>query len=101
MFGVALDVPGGSEKQLAITYTRDNVVSFGTQGARVDLFVQKQPGIDKTPVHTVIRYPQAWTAGFEEQASMGDVQDFIANAGQLEYNTILDRDHLVRIRFTK
>jgi hypothetical protein len=99
--GVGLDVPPGSTKQLAITYTRTGVVRFGASGAVVDVFTQKQPGVSGTPVHTVIRYPVAWTAGFEEQASGAVGQDFIANTGQLEYNMVLDRDMLTRIRFTK
>ena len=93
--GVGLDIPAGSEKQLAITYTRDSVVRFGDEGAVVDVFLQKQPGVSGTPVRTVIRYPAAWTAGVE------GAEDFIAKTGQLEYNTVLDRDHLTRIRFTK
>ena len=101
VLGVGVDIPAGRETQLSITYTRDNVVHFGPSGAVVDLFVQKQPGVSATPVHTVVRYPTAWTAGLEEQASGAGGQDFIANAGQLEYNTVLDRDILTRIRFTK
>ena len=95
VLGVGVYVPAGSQKQLAITYTRGNIVHFGDSGAVVDLFIQKQPGVDVTPVHTVIRYPATWVAGVEGQG------DFIANAGQLEYNTVLDRDMLTRIRFTK
>jgi hypothetical protein len=101
VLGIGAEVPAGREIQLSITYTRDNVVRFGTSGAVVDLFTQKQPGVSATPVHTVLRYPPAWTAGLEEQASGGQAQDFIANAGQLEYNTVLNRDILTRIRFTK
>jgi hypothetical protein len=101
VLGVGADVPSGSEKQLSITYTRDNAVHFGISGAVVDFFAQKQPGVSATPVHTVLRYPTAWTAGLEEQASGGQAQDFIANAGQLEYNTVLDQDRLTRVRFTK
>lgn len=101
VLGVGVDIPSGRETQLSITYTRDNVVHFGPSGTVVDLFVQKQPGVSATPVHTVLRYPAAWTAGLEEQASGTEGQDFIANAGQLEYNTVLDRDVLTRIRFTK
>ncbi len=95
VLGIGVDIPAAGEKQIAVTYTRDTVVSFGESGAVVDLFVQKQPGVSDAPVHTVIRYPSAWTAGLE------GVGDFIAMPGQLEYNTVLDRDHLTRIRFTK
>ncbi|MCX6793946.1 MAG: DUF4012 domain-containing protein [Candidatus Gottesmanbacteria bacterium] len=101
VLGIGVDIAAGSETQLTITYTRDNVVRFGTTGAVVDLFTQKQPGVSATPVHTVIRYPVSWTAGLEEQASGEGVQDFIANAGQLEYNMVLDRDIFTRIRFIK
>jgi hypothetical protein len=101
VLGIGADIPAGSEKQVAITYTRSNTVSFGASGAVLDLFVQKQPGVMGMPVHTVVRYPPEWTAGIEEQASGTGGQDFIANTGQLEYNTVLNEDHLTRIRFTK
>ncbi|MCX6791592.1 MAG: DUF4012 domain-containing protein [Candidatus Gottesmanbacteria bacterium] len=101
VLGIGMDIPAGHEKQLSITYTRNNIVSFGTSGAVVDLFVQKQPGVTGTPVHTVVRYPPQWTAGIEEQASGTGGQDFIANTGQLEYNMVLNEDRLTRIRFTK
>ena len=95
VLGIGMDIPAGRETQLSLTYARSTVVRFGTSGAVVDFFVQKQPGVSTTPVHTVVRYPTAWTAGVEGQG------DFIAMPGQLEYNTILDRDILTRIRFTK
>lgn len=101
VLGVGVDIPADSKKQISATYSRKNTVSFGESGAVVDLFVQKQPGVNDTPVHTVVRYPAAWTAGLEEQASGAGGQDFIAMPGQLEYNTVLDRDRLTRIRFTK
>lgn len=101
VLGIGMDVPAGSQKQLSIEYTRTAVVRFGAVGAVVDFFVQKQPGVTATPVHTVVHFPTTWTAGLEEQASGAKNQDFIANAGQLEYNTVLDRDILTRIRFTK
>jgi hypothetical protein len=101
VLGIGMDIPAGHETQLSITYARENVLSFGASGAVMDLFVQKQPGVTGTPVHTVVRYPGQWTAGIEEQASGSRGVDFIANTGQLEYNTVLDRDILTRIRFTK
>ncbi len=101
VLGIGADIPPGSEKQISIVYTRDNVVHFSDSGAVVDLFTQKQPGVTATHVHTVLRYPAAWTAGLEEQESGAQPQDFIANPGQLEYNTVLDRDSLTRVRFTK
>lgn len=100
VLGIGADIPPTSEKQLSVTYTRNTVVSFGASGAVLDLFVQKQPGVSATPVHTVVRYPPEWTAGIEEQASGEGDQDFIANTGQLEYNTVLTEDRLTRIRFT-
>lgn len=101
VLGIGMDLPAGGEKQLSVTYTREHVIRFGESGAVMDFFVQKQPGVSATPVHTVVRYPAAWTAGLEEQASGEQIQDFIANVGQLEYNTVLDRDRMTRIRFTQ
>jgi len=101
VLGVGMDIPAGSQKQLSVTYSRKSAVRFGDSGAVVDIFIQKQPGVSATPVHTVVRYPASWTAGMEEQASGGGGMDFIANTGQLEYNTVLVRDTLTRIRFTK
>jgi hypothetical protein len=93
--GIGLDVPAESTRHLSVTYTRADIVHFGADGAVVDLFLQKQPGVSGSPVHTIVQYPASWIAGMEGQG------DFIAHVGEIEYNTVLDRDTLTRIRFTK
>ena len=92
--GAAFDVPPGADKKLAITYTEHQPLTFGVSGAVLDDFIEKQPGVSGEPEKTVIHYPRTWTAGVEDS-------NFIAKQGELEYNTILDRDALTRIRFTK
>jgi len=92
--GIPINVPASSEKRVSLSYTDNQPILFGVGGAVMDIFTQKQPGVSNTPLHTVIRYPKNWTAGVESR-------DFIAKQGQLEYNTILTRDDLTRIRFTK
>lgn len=99
--GVALDVPSSKERTLVVSYTDPRPLSFGSSGAILDVFTQKQAGITGEKVATTITYPAEWTAGIEEQASTRQVRDFIAKPGQLKYNTTLTRDDLTRIRFTK
>jgi len=99
--GVALDVPAGTQKKLVISYTGSQPLLFGQNGAVFDVYTGKQPGISDTPMHTTILYPAGWTAGIVDPGTVGSSQDFIAKQGQLEYNTILTRDQLTRIRFTK
>ncbi|KKW12912.1 MAG: hypothetical protein UY48_C0007G0001, partial [Candidatus Gottesmanbacteria bacterium GW2011_GWB1_49_7] len=96
---VALDILPGAEKQLTITYTLPPL-QFGSEGAILDLFDQKQPGVSGTPARTIIRYPHVWTAGMEDREGFSG-REFIAKDGQIEYNTILDADELTRIRLTK
>lgn len=98
--GVAVDVPAGTQKKLTISYTEHTPMSFGTSGAVLDAFIAKQPGISGESTHTTIMYPSGWTAGVED-ANNGTAPDFIAKTGQLGYNTILTRDSLTRIQFTK
>lgn len=99
--GIALDSPAGSELHLVVAYTVHAPLLFGPSGTVLDAYTSKQPGVSDTPLVTTIRYPGAWTAGIEEGGAAGDHVDFIANTGQLQYNTILTRDNLTRIRFTK
>ena len=98
--GVALDIPAATEKKISITYAKDAPLNFGPEGTTLDVFNQKQPGVTDTPVHTTIRYPAQWTAGILEERTGGG-QDFVANPGQLEYNTILTRDELTRVRLIR
>ncbi len=98
--GVALDVAPNSEARIAFAYDLRDPLVFGTSGALLELFDQKQPGVEGTAEHVTIQYPFTWTAGMEEVAAMAD-DDFIAKEGKLEYNTILTRDVLTRIRLTR
>jgi hypothetical protein len=99
--GVALDVLPSTEKRLVVSYTENQPLSFGSSGAVLDVFTQKQPGVSGEEGRTTIRYPASWTAGIEERRAGSQTRDFIAKPGQLEYNTTLTRDTLTRIRFTK
>lgn len=97
--GVAVDVPAGTEKKITITYTKDAPLRFSPDETTLDVYDQKQPGVTDAAVHTTVRYPAQWNAGILEEGTGG--LDFVANPGQLEYNTILTRDGLTRIRFNK
>lgn len=98
--GVAIDIPPGKEVSLTLTFTVSVPLSFGPDGAVLDVYTPKQPGVDDTPLTTTIGYPTSWTAGVDQEAGQTR-EDFIAKPGQLEYNTILTRDQFTRIRFSK
>lgn len=100
VIGVALDVPAGTDKDVVLAYSATQPVPIGAAGRILDVLTQKQPGIPDENVTTVISYPVGWTAGIENNQVSPAPADFIAKPGQLEYNTILTRDDLTRIRFT-
>jgi len=109
ILGVAFSVPAASERKLSISYRRGTNLPLGAGSAQLELFQQKQPGQTDIETQTVINYPTNMIAaigigdsphsfGFNE---LSTVQPSVANAGQLEYNTVLSRDLRARIFFTK
>ncbi len=98
--GIALDIAPGTESRLVVSYELQDPIVFGPAGAVLELFDQKQPGVDGVAEHVTVLYPSDWTAGVEEGA-LGAGEDFIAKEGKLEYNTVLTRDVLTRIRLTR
>lgn len=108
--GIALEVPAGQDRQLAIEYIRSLGINKDARDMYVEMFNQKQPGVPEFPLETIVEYPLGWNAQFVTQASIHPVEDkngdhvsdtILANEGRLEYNTTLQSDVFRRIRFTR
>ncbi len=99
--GVALDVLPSSQKQIVLSVNNAVPLVFGKNTSVLDVFTGKQPGVSDTTLRTSIAYPAGWTLGIEGNGETENGQGFIAKQGQLEYNMVLTRDALVRIRLTK
>jgi hypothetical protein len=94
--GVAMEVPAGTQRTLRITVSRSQVLPFGRGGSVLDLMYYKHPGISDEAVNTIIRYPLYWSVTPENIT-----QTFLAKEGQLEYNSTILQDQIIRLRFTK
>ena len=89
VLAVAMDVPPGSEHTIRVTYDRK---FFGIDDARnvtIELYEQKQSGIDTVPTLIRLRFPQTWTTSE------------LANNGYLEYNSLLLQDLYLKVFFKK
>ena len=89
ILAVAMDVPVGLEHTIRVTYDR---TFFGIGDARsitIELYEQKQSGIDTVPTLIRLRFPQTWTT------------KALANNGYLEYNSSLLQDFNIKVTFKK
>ncbi|MDO8451552.1 MAG: hypothetical protein Q7S76_01655, partial [bacterium] len=88
-------------------YTRSTPLTFSSRAATYEVFLQKQPGMAASSYHGVITYPLSWEAQQITDDRVGRPRQligegsFLAKEGKLEYNTLLETDSLMRIRFTK
>ncbi len=85
----AIDVPVGKEHTIRITYDR---TFFGVQNANrvtLELYEQKQAGVDSVPTLIRLRFPPTWHT-FD-----------LANNGYLEYNSSLLQDFYIKVNFNK
>jgi len=98
--GIAFEVQAGTRKTVRITFTHAKPLPFGRGGATLDLVYYKHPGVSDEIIRTVIRYPIYWKAIYDNSMSHQD-QTFLAKDGQLEYNSTILQDQLIRLRFTK
>lgn len=97
ILGVAVEIPALGAEQLTIEFTRGSKLQIGPGGALYELFIQKQPGVNDTPIEVSVEYPVFW-----EAKVLGETEkQFIAKEGRLEYNTILSQDKLIRFQFFK
>jgi hypothetical protein len=94
--GVAIEVPAGTQRTLRVTVSRITPLPFGRGGSVLDLLYYKHPGISDEGMDTIIRYPIYWTVTPENTN-----QTFLAKEGQLEYNSTILQDQIIRLRFTK
>jgi hypothetical protein len=97
VLGAAIDVPSGYEHTIRVTYNR---TFFGIQSARtiyMELYEQKQSGVDSVPTLIRLRYPQTWQAeGIDAEDQLS-----LANTGYLEYNSSLLQDLYIKVLLKK
>jgi hypothetical protein len=96
VIGVAMEVPPGTKHTIRISFSRLHPISFGRGGATIDLFYYKHPGISDETVGTIVRYPIYWSIVPEQNG-----QAFLAKEGQLEYNSTILQDQIIRLRIIK
>jgi hypothetical protein len=91
-----MEVPPGTKHTIRISFSRLHPISFGRGGATIDLFYYKHPGISDETVGTIVRYPIYWSIVPEQNG-----QAFLAKEGQLEYNSTILQDQIIRLRIIK
>ncbi len=99
VLAAAIDVPAAKEHTIRVTYDR---TFFGIQDARritMELYEQKQSGIDSVPTLIRLRFPQTWQV--EETDTTDALAPAIANNGYLEYNSSLLQDLYVKVFLKK
>ena len=99
--GLAFDVPAGGMSSVGVSYGREARMVFGSTGAVFEAYDQKQAGIADASWQLSLRYPIFWEASEEQGNLPAGNQAFLAKEAQLEYNTTIPGDHLVRVRFKK
>jgi len=86
--GVAVRIVPGASASITVTTKTETPISFGPQGAFLEITTQRQAGIPTVPTSTIIRYPHGW--------NMSTLRSLLSNSlaiqGQLEYNSDLSQD---------
>lgn len=91
----ALEVAPGTDRRLRISYRRGIKMPLPDRDSSVlDVLQQKQAGLSDVAQTLTIHYPVFWKAKSESE-----VVPQVAKDGELEYNTILSRDLVVRVVF--
>ena len=99
--GMAVGIPPGTEHTVRVTFTRTRPLSFGRGGAVLDLLNYKHPGVSDETMTTIVHYPIYWVVKDEGTEGAGASHTFVAKDGQVEYNTTIQEDQLIRLRFLK
>jgi len=97
VLGAAIDVPAGKEHTIRVTYDR---TFFGIQNAHsivMELYEQKQSGVDSVPTLIRLRFPPTWQAAETDKTATLS----LANNGYLEYNSSLLQDFYVKVFLKK
>jgi hypothetical protein len=98
--GVAVDIQPGTKHTIRVTLTRTTPLVFGRGGTVLDVFNSKHPGVSDETIHTTIRYPIYWKV--TDESKVKEVtQTLVAKEGQLEYNSTISQDQMIRLRFMK
>ena len=103
--GVAFAVMPGVKNNLMISYVRGKKMQFNKAGGMLDTIWYKQPGVRTIDLKTTVRYPLYWVATHLPELSgvLGGQENtttFVAKDGELEYNTQVQTDQRIRIKFT-
>ncbi len=103
--GVAFAVMPGVKNNLMISYTRGNKMQFNKAGGMLETTWYKQPGVRTVDLKTIVRYPLYWNAtNISEPSGASKIQEntstFVAKDGELEYNTQVQTDQKIRVKFT-
>jgi hypothetical protein len=98
LLSVLIDIPPKQVRNIVVKYSHQ--LAPLTQGqATIYEFVQpKQPGISKTVLETRIRMPAEFTIVPQKEP---DRRVSVANQTQLEYNSLLSQDDIIRVLITK
>lgn len=93
---VVFDVQASSTKTISITF--GTVMLPENDDFLMDMFYQRQPGID-VPLTTTVEYPEVWKL-VPVNAGLNGV-DFVAKPGRFEYNNTRRSDASIQVKMTK
>jgi hypothetical protein len=96
--GVAFDVPAQKEKLVVVSYVRTKNIDPGNSSIFYRMGIIKQPGVRDTQVESSLKFPSTWIATPQSETNM---ELFLANSTQLEYNTILNQNIYSTVLFQK
>ncbi len=87
-FGVALDVPAGSERRLSWAANLGRLETLSATQGKLLVWSPKQSGLMTETIRATLRFPSFWTV----TPPLGWTQNFLAKEVVLEYNTDLPQD---------
>lgn len=105
--GVAFQIPAGSEERLVISFTHGAPIVFIDGVAEVPIVMQKQSGMMEGTLTTIVKHPVYWTSSELPPLPYRSVppperkQTVLAKQTQLDYNTPMTHDMVVRLQFKK
>jgi hypothetical protein len=94
ILGVAIDVKPKEKSSLVISYKHMLTKPQPEQPVVYELFQPIQPGIGSISGKTIIRLPSSWIFTPDTTPTKTTL---LANVTQLEYNTVTDKDDIIRI----
>jgi hypothetical protein len=95
---VVFDVPPKQIRNFVVRYSHQIPQMQSGQTTLYEFVQPKQPGISKTVLETRIRFPAEFTLVPQKEPSR---RVSVANQTQLEYNSLLTQDEIIRVLMTK